>query len=130
MANKKLFASAAVVAPALVQNNAGGVAYEFTAKAALAQYASTGCLNGTYYASATDQLDTVLELAAKVDPEFVAKTAVYARGQGHMKDLPALLVATLASSKQGAPYFAKVFPRVIDGGKMLCNFAQIIRSGK
>jgi 60 kDa SS-A/Ro ribonucleoprotein len=93
----------------------------------LAQLAATGCLNNTFYAQAQDQLDAVLALAREVDPVFVAKTAVYARERGHMKDMPALLAATLAV--RDVALFAKVFPRVVDNGKMLRNFVQMLRSG-
>lgn len=134
MANKALFKSAATpkaaVELALVRNEAGGLAYELPAKHALAQYAVTGCLNGTFYASAEDQLAKVLELARKVEPEFVAKCALYAREKGFMKDLPALLLGVLAGNKDGSKYVPSVFNRVVDNGKMLCNFAQMIRSGQ
>jgi len=108
-------------------NEAGGVAYSLSPKHQLAQLAATGCLNSTFYAQAQDQLDTVLSLAREVDPVFVAKTAVYARRAGHMKDMPALLAATLAARE--VTLLAKVFPRVVDNGKMLRNFVQMLRSG-
>src|SRR5215472_1170828 len=44
-----------------------------------------------------------------------------------MKDIPALLVAYLA--KRDVGLMKAVFPRVIDNGKMLRNFVQIVRSG-
>ena len=49
-------------------NEAGGKAFAFTPKHALAQYAVTGCLNATYYASAESQLDQVIKLAGAVKP--------------------------------------------------------------
>ena len=92
-----------------------------------AQYASTGCLNGTFYASAEVQLEVVLKLCDKVAPEFIARTALYARQRGFMKDLPALLCAVLSVKSPGL--LAEVFDRVIDSPKMLRNFVQIMRSG-
>jgi 60 kDa SS-A/Ro ribonucleoprotein len=53
--------------------------------------------------------------------------AVYSREQGHMKDAPALLCAAL--STRSNELLARVFDRVIDNGKMLRNFVQIMRSG-
>ena len=108
-------------------NEAGGKAYALGPRLTLAQYAATGCLNGTFYASAGTQLDTVLKMAAACDAEFVAKTAVFARQRGFMKDVPALLAAHLA--QRDPILLRKVFDRVIDDGKMLRNFVQIIRSG-
>ena len=108
-------------------NEAGGIAYTLTPKQQLAQLAATGCLNSTYYADAQDQLEQVLELAKNLNAEFIAKTAVYARQKGFMKDMPALLLAVLA--QKDVNMLARVFDQVVDNGKMLRNFAQIIRSG-
>lgn len=108
-------------------NEAGGIAYTLTHKQQLAQLAATGCLNNTYYADAQSQLDQVLKLAENLDAEFIAKTAVYARQKGFMKDMPALLLAVLA--QKDVNMLARVFDQVVDNGKMLRNFAQIIRSG-
>ena len=129
MANKTLFNSLpGKLAPkADVVNEAGGTAYAFEARHALAQYAATGTLNGTFYATAQDQLETILALCDKVEPEFIARTALYARKHGYMKDLPALLCAVL--SVKGPGLLAEVFDRVIDSPKMLRNFVQIMRSG-
>lgn len=129
MANKNLFASfmGKLLPKADVINEAGGPAYAFGPEHALAQYAATGCLHGTFYASAQTQLDVVLKLAFDVDADFLAKTAVYARQRGHMKDMPALLLAVL--SVRDPQLFAKAFGRVIDNAKMLRTFVQIMRSG-
>jgi 60 kDa SS-A/Ro ribonucleoprotein len=108
-------------------NPAGGAAYKRSDKQALAQYVATGCLGGTFYASAQEQLDTVKQLCGSLDPAFVARAAVYARGRGHMKDMPALLLAILAG-RDGA-LFERVFDRVIDNGKLLRTFVQVVRSG-
>ena len=129
MANKSLFQSlrGALLPKADAVNEAGGVAFALTPKHALAQYAATGCLNSTYYASAEDQLQKVLGFAKEVDAGFVAKTAVYAREKGFMKDMPAVLCAAL--SVKDPQLLRTVFDRVIDDGKMLRNFVQVLRSG-
>lgn len=129
MVNTQLFQKlrGTLVPTANALNEAGGAAYLLSPKHRLAQLAATGCLNNTFYAKAEDQLDTMLALAADVDPMFVAKTAVYARRAGHMKDMPALLAASLAQRDVGL--LAQVFGRVVDNGKMLRNFVQMLRSG-
>ena len=128
MANTNLFQS---IKNRLIKtdtyNEAGGIAYTLTPKQQLAQLAATGCLNNTFYADAQSQLDQVLKLAESLDVEFIAKTAVYARQKGFMKDMPALLLAVLA--QKDVNMLARVFDQVADNGKMLRNFAQIIRSG-
>ena len=119
MANKNLFKSlVGLLIPATdAVNSEQAPAYSFTPKHALAQYAATGCMNSTFYAGGAEQLAKVLELCASAEPAFVAKLAVYAREQGHMKDVPALLLAVL--SVRDRALFARTFPRVCDNAKML-----------
>jgi 60 kDa SS-A/Ro ribonucleoprotein len=129
MANKTLFASirGARLPAADALNHAGSGAYDYAPKQKLAQYAATGCLSNTFYAGAEEQLATILELASRVEPEYMAKCAVYAREVGAMKDMPALLLATL--SVTSTRHFKLAFPRVVDNGRMLRTFVQILRSG-
>ncbi len=129
MANQTLFASSrsSPAPPANTLNREGAAAYAYAPKHKLAQYAATGCLSNTVYTSAERQLTTVLDLARQIEPEFLAKTAIYGRQVGHMKDMPALLLAVL--STRSVACLKRAFPRVIDNGRMLRNFVQIMRSG-
>jgi 60 kDa SS-A/Ro ribonucleoprotein len=129
MANKSLFKSLPgnLVPATNAVNEEAAPAYALEPRHALAQYAATGCLNATFYASAEEQLEKVLALCARVEPAFIAKTAVYCRERGFMKDLPALLCAVLSTRDIGA--LRQVFDRVIDDGRMARNFTQILRSG-
>jgi 60 kDa SS-A/Ro ribonucleoprotein len=128
MANKNIFKSAATtpVTPNTV-NEAGGTAYSFSDEHALAQYVVTGCMNNVFYSTAEEQAATIIRLAQSVQPEFLAKLAVYAREKAFMKDSPALLLAVL--SARDNTLFKKVAPKVLNNGKMVRNFVQIIRSG-
>ncbi|TXH12131.1 MAG: hypothetical protein E6R03_13405 [Hyphomicrobiaceae bacterium] len=108
-------------------NEAGGVAYARPHEEELAQLAVTGCFGNTFYTKAEDQLTRVLNLASKCSPEFIAQTAVYARQEGLMKDMPAVLCAILAT--RSVPLLKAVWSRCINDVKMLRNFVQVIRSG-
>src|SRR5499426_1169167 len=129
MANNTLFKSLiGKLMPATdAINEERAPAYALSPKQQLAQYAATGCLNNTFYAGADEQLAKVLELCDAVDAEFIAKTAVFCRERGWMKDMPALLCAVL--SMKDRQLLNAIFPRVIDNAKMLRNFVQIMRSG-
>jgi len=129
MANRNLFQRTSIQAPvADAVNEAGGQAYKLTDEAALVQYAMTGTFNGTFYASPEVQLASVLKMAEKVTPAFIAKLAVYSHRQGYMKDVPAMFLAIL--SNRDIQLTKKVFPVVCDNAKMVKNFVQIIRSGQ
>ncbi|WP_192560319.1 vWA domain-containing protein [Pseudomonas allokribbensis] len=128
MANFNLFNTQSNNLPACDTVNASGAAaYAYTPKHQLAQLAVTGCLNQTFYATAENQLDQVLKLVAELDSRFVANAAIYARQKGHMKDMPALLLAALTA--QRSVLVPEVFGGIVDSGKMLRNFVQILRSG-
>ncbi|WP_085712036.1 MULTISPECIES: TROVE domain-containing protein [unclassified Pseudomonas] len=128
MANLNLFNTQSNNLPACDTVNASGAAaYAYTPKHQLAQLAVTGCLNQTFYATAQNQLDQVLKLVAELDSRFVANAAIYARQKGHMKDMPALLLAALTA--QRSVLVPEVFGEIVDSGKMLRNFVQILRSG-
>lgn len=72
MANKSLFSSVkSFFQKANARNAAGGPAYLMEPKHALAQLAATGCFNGTFYAKAESQLDTLKSLIAQVTVSFL-----------------------------------------------------------
>jgi len=129
MANKGLFASAMakLLPQADALNHEYAPAYAYGPEHKLAQLAATGTLQDNFYTGAQTQLGDILDAARACDPHFVAKAAVYARARGAMKDTPALLAAwlTLADPDLSVP----VFERVIDNGRMLRSFVQIMRSG-
>ncbi|MCG2840622.1 RNA-binding protein [Sandaracinobacter sp. RS1-74] len=130
MANKGLFASA--VAKLLPRtdtlNREGSPAYAYGPKAKLAQLAATGTLADNFYGAAETQLADVLEAARSVDPYFVAQAAVYARTSGAMKDMPALLAAYLTVADPDLS--VRVFGKVVNNGRVLRSFVQIMRSGQ
>jgi 60 kDa SS-A/Ro ribonucleoprotein len=129
MANKGLFASALARfrPPADTLNRELAPAYAYGPEHKLAQLAATGTLQDNFYSAAEIQLADVLAAAKAVDPYFVAQAAVFARGRGAMKDMPALLAAYLTVAEPDLA--VRVFERVIDNGRMLRSFVQIMRSG-
>ena len=130
MANKSVFASikGRLLPAAKAQNKHAAPAYAYTDAHALAQVAVTGTFGGMFYQNPQDELEYVLEIAEAVDVETLAKTAIYARQKGHMKDMPAVLLAILA--RRDPVLFRKVFGHVVDNGKMLRTFVQVVRSGQ
>lgn len=130
MANVQLFSTRKIdyLPPAETVNGAGAPAYAMTPRHQLAQYAATGCLHATFYASAETQLSAVTGLCSQLDPAFIARTAVYFRERGYMKDMPALLITAILANARAAE-LAPAFSRVVNNGEMLRNFVQILRSG-
>lgn len=124
MVNQALFNTESAY-QGLTLNAAGAPAYAFGPREALAQLVMTGTLHGTFYTSAQHQFAQVMNLALEVEPTYLAKLALYARAEGR-KDTAALLVAVLGELE--ADLCEQVFQRVIDNGRMLRNYVQILRS--
>ncbi|EDE2462034.1 TROVE domain-containing protein [Salmonella enterica subsp. enterica] len=128
MANPLLFRSLLRDVPlANASNQQGAAAFAFTPRHKLAQMVMIGCMNETFYASGQAQLNDVLATAKDLDDLFLAQLAIYGRERGMMKDMPALLTAILAA--RGSALLPVVFTRVINNGRMLRNFVQMLRSG-
>lgn len=128
MANKSIFAAISRKLPDPdTLNRAGAPAFAYGERHALVQIAMTGTFNAGFYGSGETQVRDLIEAASKVEPEFLAQTAIYARQHGYMKDVPAFLLAVL--SIRDTALFHRTFDQVIDNGKMLRTFVQIMRSG-
>ncbi|QDL93052.1 TROVE domain-containing protein [Paroceanicella profunda] len=130
MANRTVFASlrGRLLPKADATNAHAAPAYAYSDAHALAQLAMTGTFGGMVYHDAGTELARVLAAAEAVAPRFLAQTAIYARQKGHMKDMPAVLLAVLA--RRDPALFRAAFGRVVDSGRMLRTFVQVIRSGQ
>ena len=130
MANKSVFASVKgrLLPKPTARNAHAAPAYAYSDAHALAQVAVTGTFGGMFYQKPEDELEYTVMLAEAVDTTFLAQTAIYARTTGHMKDMPAVLLAVLA--RRDPVLFRAVFDRVVDNGKMLRTFMQVMRSGQ
>ena len=130
MANKSVFASikGRLLPKATTRNAHGAPAYAYSDAHALAQVAVTGTFGGMFYQTPQDELEYVLDVAEAVEPRFLAQAAIYARRSGYMKDMPAVLLGILA--RRDPVLFRTAFGRVVDNGKMLRTFVQVIRSGQ
>ncbi len=130
MANKSVFASlkGRLLPKANATNAEVAPAYAYSDAHALAQVAVTGTFGGMFYTDPKDEMEHVVALADAVDARFLAQAAVYARQSGYMKDMPAVLLAFLA--RRDPVLFRSVFRRVVDNGKMLRTFVQVVRSGQ
>lgn len=109
------------------QTSEGIKAYAIHPEQALAELACVGTFRNTYYDKADVQIQTLIELSGEVSDEFLARLAIYSREKGHMKDMPAAILAVLAT--RNTELFNRIFHRVIDNVRMIRGFVQIMRSG-
>jgi hypothetical protein len=70
-------------------------------------------LNDQFYENAEDKLNRLRQLIAKNDPVFVAKLAVYAREQMHLRSIPLVLAVELGKAHNGDDLVSRLVARVI-----------------
>lgn len=89
-------------------NKAGGEAYDpDSPELALTKVVINNLLEDSYYESAEDSLDTVVErfeAVANSNPEFVLKLAKYARQEENLRQIPQALLVLAANDERTKPY--------------------------
>ena len=85
-------------------NHEGSKAYKLSPELSLYSLVCTSTLSNQFYVPDTeDTLKRIRSLIAQVSPDFVAKLAVYARENMHLRSIPMVLVVELA--KASTPQF-------------------------
>ncbi len=94
-------------------NLAGGQAYSMTPELELASIVLTSFVNDKYYEKTDNTVKKVQELVNKVDVEFAAKLAVYARKEFGMRSITHVLAAEIANKLSGKQIGKKFYEAVI-----------------
>ena len=114
-------------------NEMGEQAFELTAKEELVATVLTSFLQKSYYESEKGIVSRLQEASAKVDPDFLAKLAIYARRDAHMRSTTHLLAGEVgkrvAGKEWGARFFQKIAMRPDDMSEIVGYWISIIRDG-
>ncbi len=97
-------------------NHESGEAFTLSPKVELYSAAVTTFLSDKLYEKETETLDRIKKLVKEIgttDPEFVAKLAVYAREQMHLRTLPLVLLVELAKVHSGDTLVSRAIARVV-----------------
>ena len=73
-------------------NYEGAKAYAMTPELELYTAVVTASLSDSFYEKQDERVNRIAALVGKVSPEFVARLAVYARTQMHLRSIPMLLL--------------------------------------
>ena len=95
----------------VVLNHEGAEAFRMTPEMELYTAVVTSALEDTFYEGMTDRVNRITSLVPKVDPEFVAKLAVYARQVMNLRSIPMVLLVELARVHRGDD----LVPRAVKG---------------
>ena len=98
---------------AVTRNHEGAKAYSLTPRAELYAAVATSMLSDVTYEKADARLARIQQLVENVDAEFVARLAVYARTQMHLRTTPVVLVTELAKKGAGNALVSKAINQVV-----------------
>ncbi|MBP2618948.1 TROVE domain-containing protein [Chryseobacterium jejuense] len=96
-----------------VINHEGAKAYMMTPAEELYSAVVTTGLSDLTYEKGNDRLERIQSLIQKNDPEFVAKLAVYARKDMHLRSIPLVLATELAKETSGTDLVSRTVDGVI-----------------
>jgi 60 kDa SS-A/Ro ribonucleoprotein len=102
-----------VVKAKQVQNYEGEQAFVLGQELELYSLVATAGLSGQFYETTADKLKRLRELIAKNDASYVAKLAVYAREQMHLRSIPLVLTVELAKQQSGNNLVSRLTAKVV-----------------
>ena len=109
-------------------NLAGGAAFTKSNTELLDQFAMTGTLGCSFYATAEENTQQALELLEKCSAEEIAPAIIKGRNEGFIRTFPILGLVEL--SKKDPIVFSVTFPQIIKTGNDLADFIDICRSSR
>ena len=96
-----------------VTNYEGVKAYAMTPELELYTAVVTASLSDLFYEKQDERVNRIAALVGKVSPEFVARLAVYARTQMHLRSIPLLLLVELAKVHNGDDLVARAVEKTV-----------------
>ncbi|MBR6180757.1 MAG: TROVE domain-containing protein [Prevotella sp.] len=97
----------------LVTNHEGAQAYAMTPELELYTAVVTASLSDLFYEKRDERVERIANLVSKVSPEFVARLAVYARTEMHLRSIPLLLLVELAKVHNGDDLVARAVEKTV-----------------
>lgn len=94
-------------------NHVGAKAYDHSAEYRLVSMLLTSFVQNSYYRSANEGANEMLELVKEVDPRFAAKAAIYARNEFGMRSSSHLLAAALSARASGTDWGRNFYDRIV-----------------
>jgi 60 kDa SS-A/Ro ribonucleoprotein len=93
-------------------NKAGGIAYKHSPEMELILASLNTFLEDKFYESGDERMDRISDLVSKCKPEFVAKLAVVAREDFHLRSVTHLLVSLLSKIHRGDNLVSRTLYRI------------------
>lgn len=109
-------------------NLAGGDAFSMSVEEELTHGVLTTFLEDKFYESGVDRADRLTALVSKADPVFVAKLAVFARDEFHLRSVSTLLLARLARLHRGDDLVKRAIVRATERVDDLTELVALVQT--
>ncbi|HEX5186846.1 MAG TPA: TROVE domain-containing protein, partial [Nitrososphaeraceae archaeon] len=93
-------------------NEMGEKSYKLEAKEELVSTCLTTFLQSSYYETENEIVSRILKAANSIDPEFVAKLAIYLRDEANMRSVSHLLAGDLVPRISGEDYAKRFYEKI------------------
>lgn len=113
-------------APTKTTNLAGGIALKHSAEMELVVSVLTTFLEDKFYETGDERLERIKKLIAMVKPEFVAKLAVVARTQFHMRSVSHVLLGELSKIHRGDSLVSRAIVKAAERPDDLIEIASYV----
>ena len=110
-----------------VANLAGGKAFKHDTKTELILAVLTTFLEDKYYEKGADRMVRIKDLVSKTDDVFVAKLAVVARNQFHLRSVSTLLISLLAKKHRGDDLLKRVMVQATERPDDLTELVALLK---
>lgn len=107
-------------------NLAGGTAYRHGAEMELATAVLATFLKDTFYEKGNDRISRITKLCTEVNPVFVAKLAVVARRDFHLRSVSHLLISILSTIARGTNLTSKAMQLAVERPDDLTEIASLL----
>jgi 60 kDa SS-A/Ro ribonucleoprotein len=97
----------------MTTNKAGGEAFKSTPELELVTILLNSFASDDFYTKAGDQMKELTSVLSKVDPEFAAKAAVYARNEFGMRSITHVLAGEITKHASGKPWAKEFYAAII-----------------
>ncbi len=109
-------------------NQAGGPAIKQSAKLEAVSLVLTSFVRDRFYSKATDDLARLKDLTNKVDAQFLAKLAVFARNEFGMRSITHALAGYLAPKASGNDWAKRFYEKVVHRVDDMMEIVAVVKS--
>jgi hypothetical protein len=130
-ATRERYVSRLIRSPDVTLNYEAGLAFVHDAKHTLATMAACCLVNErAFYEDTTSNIDELVRLVGKEDPEWLVKLAVYTRNDLHLRSMPTRIAAIAATIPECREHLLRGASRMLTRPDDMLEFAALLKDNR